>query len=118
MERANSLFAQNVIGRITHGLVGFDLFLEEGKDNDYLKDFLTLSDKDLENALLSAPLQVRCISATSISLQPEHRDLIETVKQAQIVAKKIREVDPKRDIEPMIQKLGSKLDIIYRSVKH
>ena len=52
MLKVNSLLTQNVIGRITHGLIGLDLYIEEKKDNVYLNDFLTLTEDEVKAVLL------------------------------------------------------------------
>ena len=50
---SNSFVLQNVVSRITHGLIGVDLYMQEKKENEYLEDFLSLEIKEISQALTS-----------------------------------------------------------------
>lgn len=114
MQKVDLLLVQNVIARITHGLIGFDLFMQGKKDNDYLQDFLTLKDDDLREALLSASAKMELIPMT-INISSEEKSIIETVKRAQQIAEKIDDTDSGQ-IDQIMTELEDKLNIFYRNV--
>lgn len=111
----NSLITQNVIGRITHGLIGLDLYIEERKDNVYLKDFITLTEDEVKAALSSTSTKTGLIPRAEVPLSEEETSLITTIKKAQAMVKKIDHVDAK-ELEPIIQDLCSKINIVYRNL--
>lgn len=117
MLKVNSLLTQNVIGRITHGLIGLDLYIEEKKDNVYLNDFLTLTEDEVKAVLLSTSAKMGLIPRAEVTLSEEEKSLIDTIKKAQAVVKKIDHADAK-ELEPIIQDLGSKMNIIYHNLTH
>lgn len=116
MQKADCLLVQNVIGRITHGLIGFDLFLQGKKNNNYLGDFLTLREDELKLALASASAKMGLIPA-GIKVSPEEVSAITAVMNAQRVARKIDKVSS-GEIERIITDLERKLDLFYRSVRY
>lgn len=117
MLKANFLSTQNVIARITHGLIGLDLYIEERKDNNYIKDFLTLREDEVKAALLSTSANMGLIPKAEVTLSEEETSLINTIKRAQEIVKKIDHTDAK-ELEPIIQDLGSKMNILYRHLTH
>jgi len=120
MEKTNSLMAYNVIGRITHGLIGLDLFLNEGKTNNYLKDFLTLKEEEMKVALLSTShaRAVGLVPIANIPLSEEQTSLIQTILKTQEKVRKIGEIEHPEELEPLIGDLGSKLDVMYRQLTY
>jgi len=118
MQRTNSLLTHNVIGRITHGLIGLELFMNERKYNNYLKDFLTLSEEEIRAALLSSSAKMGLVQVANMPLSEEQTGLIQTVISVQETVKNADKIDPQKDIEPLISELGSKLDVVYRNLVH
>ena len=121
MQKANSLLTHNVIGRITHGLIGLELFLKEKKSNNYLKDFLTLKEEEIKASLLSASAKMGLILVSDITLSEEQNIFVQTVLRAQEAVKKIdvcARIDHYEELESLILDLGSKLDVIYRHLTH
>lgn len=113
MQRADRLIVQNVVGRITHGLVGFDLFMQGKRNNHYLRDFLTLSDDELKLALASASVKVGLLPARR-EVSSEETNIIAVVKKAQEIARKINQT-PSDEIERTMTDLEDKLSFIYRA---
>ena len=116
MQKADRLLVQNVIGRITHGLIGFDLFTQGKKNNNYLRDFLTLKEDELKLALASASAKMGLIPAT-IKVSPEEAGVITAVMGAQQIARKIDKVSSE-EIERIITDLEQKLNLFYRSATY
>lgn len=110
---SSSLLVQNVIGRITHGLIGLDLYLQEKKKNNYLNDFLTVTENEVKEALLLSTSKLELIPAARNELLNKQIELINIIKETQNMVKNLDKIDPDKDVVPLIQRLGSKLNIIY-----
>jgi hypothetical protein len=117
MLKVNSLLTQNVIGRITHGLIGLDLYIEERKENTYLKDFQTLTEEQVKAALLSTSVKMGLMPRGEVTLSEEQKSFIDSVKKAQAAVNEIDHKDAK-ELEPIIEDLGSRMNIIYRNLTH
>ena len=117
MLKVNSLLTQNVIGRITHGLMGLDLYIEERKENTYLKDFQTLTEEQVKAALLSTSVKMGLMPRGEVTLSEEQKSFIDSVKKAQAAVNEIDHKDAK-ELEPIIEDLGSRMNIIYRNLTH
>jgi hypothetical protein len=116
MERRSKLSVQNIIGRITHGLVGMDIYLNEKKSNDYLRDFLTLEENEITEVFLSMIAQNRLIPSHEAKLSDEETAFLESVKKAQKIVRGIDKVESDKEIEDCINELGAKMDIIYATI--
>ena len=116
MQTVNSLFVQNIIGRITHGLVGLDIYLNEKKSNNYLEDFLTLTDVEIKTALVSASSKTTLIPTAKVELSDEEEALIRCVTKTQQLIQNLEEVNSEKEIENSINQLGAKLDVIYKAI--
>jgi hypothetical protein len=116
MEEKSRLSVQNIIGRITHGLVGMDIFLNEKKSNEYLRDFLTLKEDEIKEAFLSTTAQKRLVPSREVKLSDEESVFLNCFRKTQEMVVKIDEVKSNREIEDSINELGSKMDIIYATV--
>lgn len=81
---------QNVIGRITHGLIGLDIFMQEKKENRYLQDFLSLKAQEINEALMSASVGRLVPNSHGVSLE-ESANLLKKILEAQKVAGHIGE---------------------------
>jgi hypothetical protein len=116
MEEERGFSIHNIIGRVTHGLIGLDLFLNEKKNNDYLRDFLTLHEDEMKAAFLSSSYENELIPSSEPKLSNEAREFIECVKKTQKLVERINEVKSQREIEDSINSLGHKMDIIYAAI--
>lgn len=116
MQKTNSLPLQNIIGRITHGLVGLDIFLNEKKTNDYLDDFLTLKEEEIKAALVSASSKTKLVPPAEVELSNEENAVIECVIQTQKLILNLDKVNSEKHIESSIDELGTKLDVIYEAM--
>jgi len=110
------LSVYNIIGRITHGLIGMDIFLDEKKSNEYLKDFLTLKEDEIKEALLLTSPQKRLIPLAQEKLSNEESAFLKCIKKTQEIVAKIDRIESDSEIEKCINELGSKMDIIYAAV--
>ena len=79
---------QNVIGRITHGLIGLDIFSREKKDNQYLRDFLSLKREEINEALTAASSGRLVPNGRRVSLQ-ESVEIMNKILKAQNVIRRI-----------------------------
>jgi len=116
MQTTNSLPLQNIIGRITHGLVGLDIFLNEKKTNNYLDDFLTLEEEEIKVALISASAKTKLVPPTEVQLSEEQNAAIECVIRTQKLISNLDKVNSEKEIEASIDELGAKLDVIYQAM--
>jgi len=108
---SNTVLAQNVMGRITHGLIGLDLFLQEKKDNEYLHDFLSLTASEMNDALTTA--SVRKLVPNTHKISPgESADLTTQVLQTQVIIRKIDKADPK-ELELAVKNLKKAMRLFY-----
>lgn len=114
MQRADRILIQNVIGRITHGLIGFDLSIQGKGKNQFLQDFLTLKNDELELALISASVKYKWLPAKRV-MSPEEKSLIASVTKAQGIAKRIDQT-PTNKIEQTMTELEERLDLLYQAV--
>jgi DNA-directed RNA polymerase subunit H (RpoH/RPB5) len=91
---SNIILGQNIIGRLTHGLVGIDIFTQEKRENPYLKDFLSLKAQEINEALTSVSAR-RLVPNTHRVTFEESTDLLKKILQAQKVIEHIDKADPK-----------------------
>jgi peptide subunit release factor 1 (eRF1) len=117
MEGKSKLSVQNIIGRITHGLVGMDIFLNEKTRNEYLADFLTLKEDEIKEIFLWTSAQRRLIPSCELKLSDEENGFLECIRRAQEVVQKIDQIESDKEIENCINELGSKMDIIYTAAQ-
>lgn len=116
MEGQRGISIYNVIGRVTHGLIGLDIYLTEKKSNNYLKDFLTLNEKEMRVAFLSSARENELIPPREGELPKEAEAFIECVKETQKLVQRIDKIESSKEIEHSIDSLGKKMDIIYAAV--
>jgi hypothetical protein len=102
---------QNVIGRLTHGLVGLDIFMQEKKENPYLQDFLSLEAREINEALTSASAGRLVPNGYKVSFE-ESIDLLKKILQAQEVVRCIKRAD-KKDIDSAVQNLKKATRLFY-----
>jgi len=88
----NVILVQNVISRIAHGLIGLDLFTQKKEGNDYLRDFLTLSPMELQEAFTVSPGTKLVPNSGRNSLE-EWTMFINKIQGAQEVIKSIENAD-------------------------
>lgn len=116
MEKEKRLSIQNIIGRVTHGLVGMDVFLDERGSTDYLKDFLTLNEDEIKTAFLSASSTKRLIPRDEAELSEKENAFIACVRKTRELIARIDKIDSTKEIEDCINELGSKMDVIYAAI--
>jgi len=109
------LSIQNIIGRVTHGLVGMDVFLNEGRSNDYLKDFLTLNEDEIKTVFLSSGSKKRLIPREEAELSDEENAFIGAIRKTRELIVGIDRADPTK-IEDCINELGGKIDTLYAAI--
>jgi hypothetical protein len=114
MLKSDPIIIQNVIGRITHGMIGFDLLIQGKANNQYLEDFLSLKEEELKSALASASANTGFVPLPIEGIK-EVAELISVVQRAQQLAKRVNEADPET-IKQIIAELEAKLDILYGGV--
>lgn len=114
MQTTNSLLVQNIVGRITHGLIGLDIYLNERKSNDYLKDFLTLNKEEIKTALVSTASKTKLIPTAKFQLSEEEESLILCVLKTQQLISNLDKDVSEKEIEDSINELGTNLDVIYK----
>jgi len=105
------VLGQNVIGRITHGLIGLDIFIQERKENRYLQDFLSLNAQEINEALTTASAGRLVPNAYRVTLE-ESANLLQKILQAQEVVKHISKADPK-EIDSAVQNLKKAIRLFY-----
>ena len=108
---SNIVVGQNVIGRITHGLIGLDIFLQERKENQYLQDFLSLKAQEINEALTTASAGRLVPNAHRVSFE-ESTDLLREILQAQEVVRHISKADQKK-IDTAVQNLKKATRLFY-----
>lgn len=116
MEERKRLSIQNIIGRVTHGLVGMDIFLNERRGNDYLKDFLTLKEDEIKATFLSSSSKKRLIPSDEAKLTDEENAFIVCIVKTRELIARIDRIESTKEIEDCINELGSKMDIIYAAI--
>lgn len=108
---SNIILGQNVIGRITHGLIGLDIFTREKKENRYLQDFLSLEAREINAALTSASAGRLVPNARRVSFE-ESTDLLQKILQAQEVVRHISKAD-QTEIDLAVQNLKKATRLFY-----
>lgn len=108
---SNLILGQNVIGRITHGLIGLDIFMQEKKENQYLQDFLSLEAQEINAALTSASAGRLVPNARRVSFE-ESADLLEKILQAQEVVRHISKA-AQEEIDFAVQNLKKATRLFY-----
>jgi len=116
MQATNSFLVQNVVGRITHGLIGLDIFLNEKRSNDYLEDFLTLEEEEIKEALATASLKIGLIPTAPAKLSEEEEALIQCVAKTKRLISTLEKAGSEEEVERAISELGVRLDVIYRAM--
>lgn len=116
MQRTNLPSIQNIVGRITHGLIGLDIYLSEKKSNDYLKDFLTLGGEEIKGALVAVSSWTRLIPPVKGDLSEQMEELVECVAKTQQLVSNLDKVNSEKKIIDTIHELGAKLDILYQAI--
>ena len=116
MEEEKRLSIQNIIGRVTHGLVGMDVFLNERGSTGYLEDFLTLNEDEIKTAFLSASITKRLIPPDEAKLSEKESAFIVCVRKTRELIARIDKIDSTKEIEDCINELGSKMDVIYAAI--
>lgn len=107
------LTLQNIVGRITHGLIGFDL-VAQGKDGSkFLADFLSLEDRVLDTALNFISTNVGFVPAGSEYSSEEKKVLKEAIDRARAIARKGDKIDSQEAREIMSDLYG-KMGFLYR----
>jgi hypothetical protein len=110
MLQVDPILVQNIIGRITHGMIGLDLYFRKKENSQYLKDFLSLNEDDLKCAL-------SLTSSSKHFAPPEDGkdgvdDLAKAVRNAQGLAKNIEQANP-RSIEKAVRELSVRINVLY-----
>jgi hypothetical protein len=104
---------QNVIARITHGMIGLDL-QSQGKKNKFVDDILSLRDEEIMTALKSASVSTSFSKFAPLDeaiVDKQGIEIIASVNKAkQMIAGC---VDDKNKIAFMIEELEEKLAILY-----
>lgn len=102
---------QAVIGKITHGIIGLELYMVENHPNEYLNDFINLEEGEIKSALQGGWVNSSIVSIDQV--QPkEFDDIIETVRHAQQVARN-PDQSGNDQISKAISSLEAKLRLIY-----
>lgn len=109
----NALLLQNVISRITHGLIGLDIYQQEKKTNEYLDDFLSLDIKEINDALTSISPRRLVPDTQQISLD-EFNALTQRILKAKKVIKNL-EKEKSEAVETTIKDL-KKTMLLFCSV--
>jgi hypothetical protein len=113
MQKVISVRAHNIAARITHGIIGFDLQLNGNKDNPYMRDFLTLNEKDISTALEETTIN-RCFAPSNIHVKEDSGQIIESVKKAQWAVKE-KQLEP-QEIKEIIDDLSEKVELLYSNM--
>lgn len=108
------LLVQNVLGKITHGLIGFDLCLQGKEGDKYLNDFLALKDDELDAVFVIATANMRFLPGRDNDTSREKEELEATIRRARAVAQQIDVAEPD-DIVSVVQDLCDKMDFLYES---
>lgn len=110
MYNGDLISVQNIIGRITHGLIGLDLYKQGKSNNQYLEDFLALKDNDIKNTLALTQTRdlIPIFGNQSISME----SLIKIIKKIQETVKSIDKVN-QEEIDNAMNELENALNILY-----
>jgi hypothetical protein len=110
---ANTLLVQNIIGRLTHGLVGLDLYEQEGSRNQYLEDFLSLEMNEVQYALAANTPKGLVPSERQVSLE-DFGLVIDHIEKAKQTVKNLEKQKP-QDIKTTIRNLKKTVMLLYGS---
>ena len=114
-QNSDSALIQNVIARITHGIIGLDLLYQGKKDNMYLNDLLSLEDEEIENALKSKIIDKRFAEFFPLEKDIITKQVKEITDSINITKKLIENRDINKDeIINMIYELENMLAILYK----
>jgi hypothetical protein len=111
MHNGDLVLVQNVIGRITHGLIGLDLYKQGNTNNKYLEDFLTLrynEVKDVLNPLMQTRDLIPIFGNQSVSM----KSVAEIVKKTQEIIRNIDKIN-QEEIDRAMSELENALNIVY-----
>ena len=109
------LFLQNIVGRITHGLIGFDL-VSQGKDGSkYLADFLSLEESEIDAAFNFASVNLGFIPANAKYSSEEKQQLKKVIRRARAIAEKGSEMGS-QEAKQIISELYEKMDFLYQGL--
>ena len=114
MQGFDLLTVQNVIARITHGMVGLDLFLQGKEYSRYVNDFLSLGEDELEAAMKSANANTGFAPYLVGISFPRESEILSAVKRAQQIAGRINEADTET-IQKTMAELEEKVNYLYCS---
>jgi len=116
IQRIDLVQVQNVIARITHGLIGFDLRLQGKESEQYFGDFLSLTEKELRSALESASAAASFAPLPYKVTIDQGPEVISSVRNAQRL---VREENISREtIQRTISELEEKLNCLYCGMIH
>jgi ATP-dependent protease HslVU (ClpYQ) peptidase subunit len=104
---------QNVISRITHGMIGLDL-QSQGKKNKFVDDLLSLQDEEIIAALKSASVSNSFSKFAPLEEEIVDKHGTEIIASVNKAKQMISEcVTDKNKIALMIEELEEKLAILY-----
>lgn len=109
----NGLLMQNVIGRLTHGLIGLDLYEQEKVRNQYLDDFLTLETKEVESALAAKTTKGLVPAECQVTLE-DFGLVTKNIEKAKQTVKNLEKQTPE-DIKATINGLKKTVLLLYGS---
>lgn len=107
----NALLLQNILGRLTHGLIGLDLYQQESARNQYLNDFLTLETSEVEQALVAGTPRGLVPSQCEVSLE-EFGTILTDITKAQHTVKNLEKEKPET-IQTTIRNLKKTVTLLY-----
>jgi len=107
----NILLVQNVISRVTHGLLGLDIYEQEKSRNQYLEDFLTLDIEEVQIALIPKVPRALVPTESSVSLE-DFAVLIQNIAKAKKTIKNIENEKPEA-IKETIKGLKKTVLLLY-----
>lgn len=108
------LHVQNVLGKITHGLIGFDLHVQGEEGSKYLNDFLALKDDELDAVFKIATANMHFLPGRDEDTSKEKVELEEAIRRARDIAQHIDAVETD-DIICIIHDLCGKMGFLYES---
>jgi len=109
------LLLQNIVGRITHGLIGFDLIMQGKDGSKYLADFLSLEEPELDAAFNFASINLGFVPADSEYSSKEKQELKEVIRRARAIAEKGGKMTS-QEAKEIISNLYEKMDFLYRGL--
>jgi hypothetical protein len=108
---SNTLLLENIIGRLTHGLLGLDIYVNEKVKTQYLEDFLTLDSQELQSALTSTAPRYLVPNKCDLSV-PEFVALVEDIEKAKSIIKNLEEEKPAK-IDATVRILKKNVHLLY-----